>query len=42
MNKTGFNFDREIKSVFKQIKVDHCGACVRKSIFLLEKSCAVD
>ena len=42
VNKTGFNFDREIKAVFKQIKVDHCGACVRKSMYLLEKSCSLE
>ena len=35
VNKTGFNFDREIKSSFRHIKAEHCAACCRKSLFLL-------
>ena len=38
VNKTGFNFDRVIQGAFKSISAEHCGACVRKSKFLLEKS----
>ena len=35
VNKIGFNADKEIDAAFKLIKVDHCAACVRKSLFLL-------
>ena len=38
VNKTGFNFDRTIKKSFRSINADHCGACVRKSLFLLQKA----
>ena len=38
-NKKGFNFDRTIKQSFKAITPEHCSACVRKSLFLLEKAC---
>ena len=37
VNKTGFNFDNEIKRVFKAITTDHCAACVRKSLYLLKR-----
>ena len=39
VNKIGFNADREIKVAFKTITKEHCGACVRKSRYLLEKAC---
>jgi transposase len=35
VNKVGFNSDREIELAFKAITVDHCAACVRKSLYLL-------
>ena len=35
VNKTGFNFEKEITASFNSISADHCGACVRKSYFLL-------
>ena len=35
VNKIGFNSDREIEQAFSAITVDHCSACVRKSLFLL-------
>jgi transposase len=38
VNRTGFNFDNEIKAAFRQVKADHCGACVRKSRFLLTRA----
>ena len=38
VNKEGFNFDREITAAFKVITTDHCAACVRKSLFLLERA----
>ena len=39
VNKRGFNADREIEAAFKAIAADHCAACVRKSLFLLERAC---
>ena len=42
VNKSGFNFDRVIKSSFNSITAQHCGACVRKSMFLLQESCTFD
>lgn len=38
VNKRGFNADREIEAAFKTITADHCAACVRKSLFLLERA----
>ena len=38
VNKTGFNANKEIESAFKAITVDHCAACVRKSLFLLKRA----
>jgi transposase len=37
VNKLGFNSDREIEQAFKAITAEHCGRCVRKSMFLLER-----
>ena len=38
VNKTGFNADKEIESAFKQITVDHCRSCIKKSLFLLKNA----
>ena len=35
VNKRGFNMDREIKHAFREIKADHCSACVQRSFNLL-------
>ena len=35
VNKTGFDFEKGIKAAFNEISVEHCAACVRKSLFLL-------
>ena len=37
VNKIGFNADKEIEAAFGLITVDHCAACVRKSLFLLKR-----
>lgn len=37
VNKIGFNSDESIKTAFKNIGRDHCAACVRKSMHLLER-----
>ena len=39
VNKTDFYTDKAIRAAFAQITRDHCAACVRKSLFLLERAC---
>ena len=39
VRKIGFNIDETIKLAFRSISKDHCTACVRKSMHLLEKAC---
>ena len=39
VNKIGFNADRTIYYSFKNVTMDHCAACARKSRHLLERAC---
>lgn len=36
VNRRGFNFDRTIEMAFREIRLEHCQICVRKSTHLLE------
>ena len=38
VNKTVFNFDKEVRKAFDSITQEHCVACIRKSRHLLEKA----
>ena len=38
VNKKDFDVKKEIRDAFKMVTVDHCAACVRKSMFLLRRS----
>ena len=37
VNKTGFNVEREIRAAFAAITAKHCAACVRKSLYILDR-----
>ena len=39
VRKIGFNADQTIQMAFNSVSKDHCTACVRKSMHLLEKAC---
>ena len=39
VRKIGFNADETIRIAFNRISRDHCTACMRKSMHLLEKAC---
>ena len=38
VNNIGFNADREISAALMSISQEHCAACTRKSLHLLEKA----
>jgi len=38
VTKIGFNMDTEVEAAFKAITPAHCGACARKSLFLLQRA----
>lgn len=38
VNKQGWNMDEEVRYAFRQITVEHCASCVRKSFHLLDRS----
>ena len=38
VNKIDFYMDSEIQAAFSSITIEHCAACVRKSLHLLERS----
>ena len=38
VNKIGFNSERTIKAALRSITPEHCGACARKSMHLLERA----
>jgi len=38
VTKIGFNMDTEIEAAFKAVTPAHCGACARKSLFLLQRA----
>ena len=38
VNRIGFNTDNAIEAAFSSITAAHCGACVRKSYFLLQRA----
>ena len=38
VNKEPFDMNKEIKAAFQEITAKHCAACVRKSLYLLERA----
>ena len=38
VNKIGFNTDKAIEEAIRSITADHCAACARKSLFLLQRA----
>ena len=38
VNKIGFNTDNAIQDAIRSVTAAHCAACVRKSLFLLQRS----